>query len=98
MRDYVILGLNFINMEQLEFIGTLTKDNEKRCLTGLTTDLRKCERFTKEEVENIAYTYVVKDSDFLSDVYEKNLKRFKIAISLSNIKRLGYRTELICVF
>ena len=98
VRDYVLLNKNFDNMEMLIFIGVLSKDDEKRNKMGCTSDLRKCERYTKDEVLNMSNIHVVSDDEKIMDIYKKNMENFTIAITIDNIKRLGYHTKLICVF
>ena len=97
-RDYVLISKNITKMDRLVFIGDYTKDNSIRSIIGFTEDIRKCERFTIEEIERLSIgVYIATDDNTVAEIYSKIHYGENVAISLKKIKSLGYRTKLICV-
>lgn len=90
-REYVIVDTRYMKENMLVFWGRYTKDSEKRSFGGYTKDLDKCERYTKEELENSVYNFKFYDKDL---VWRKEEDFY---IKISDLEKLGCKMTVIYV-
>jgi hypothetical protein len=89
-RNYVIASTKHMTHGFLEFWGKYTPDDaDKRSLSGYYRDLDYCERFTKEEIENLHERF---------PHYRKGMNPFNhehFFIKVSDLEKLGRKMTVI---
>lgn len=87
--------------EALLFWGYLTEDNEERSFGGYTVDINKCEKYTREELEQYRKTecYDEKDMLFLDETEKPwwQLKNYDLLVTMEDLEKIGYRKFTVMV-
>lgn len=92
-RNYVIVCNEHeaIIPRVLLFWGQHTEDAHERSYAGYTCDIGKCERYTREELEEFRGD-LKKEYPFYSEINPAQFrKKSEVLISMEQLEKLGYR-------
>ena len=89
-RDYVILSLEHSTSDYLIFWGRHTQDDEQRSFGGYTRDLNKCERYTRDELEQYRGGDRV-HYPFFDELAKKDFwKQEEVLMTLDDLETMGF--------
>ena len=85
----------------LLFWGHLTDDNEKRSFGGYTVDINKCEKYTREELEQFrkGRNDDKNSMPFYDETDKPNyyIKHSDLLVTMEDLQKLGYRKFTVMV-
>ena len=86
--------------DALLFWGHLTEDNEERSFGGYTVDINKCEKYTKEELEEYRKRKFSEETMLFLDETKKpcwQLKNYDLLVTMEDLVNLGFSKFTVMV-